>query len=166
MPTPDSLPKIDLALFETVFSRLEMRGVQYDLGAKAGSLKDDTSKINRIDCSGFARYIIAKATQQALIIPDGSWNQRDWCERVGLHRLASYNDVLYATPRRLFICFITPHVNGAGDIGHVWFVSQLDGDSTPDTMESHGGVGIDSRPWNARVLKRECAAAFELPVAA
>lgn len=159
-----NIEPINLALLETVFDRLQIRGVSYGLGAKAPSLDCDTSEIDRIDCSGWSRYGIAKATNQKLIIPDGSQNQREWCENSGLHRLGKYADVTYATPRRLFICFIKPDTNGCGPVGHVWFVSQLDGDSVPDTMESHGGVGINSRPWNTRVLKREAYSAFELPV--
>lgn len=166
--TPGNIAPIDLGKLETVFNHMALRGVAYGLGAKAPSMDCDSDKIERIDCSGFARYAIAKATGGELIIPDGSQNQRVWCDDMKLHRLARYSDVVYATPRRLFICFIKPFENGCGSVGHVWFVSQLDGDrdTMPDTMESHGGKGVDSRPWNTRVLKSEAFCAYELPVQA
>lgn len=160
-----SLPLVDLDLLETVFARLERKGVSYRLGGKAPSLSCDTSEIDSIDCSGFTRYALAKATNGALVIPDGSQNQREWFENSGLHQVGSYDDVgRYATPKRLFVCFIKPGENSAGSIGHTWFVSKLDDDSTADTMESHGGTGIDTRPWNTRVLKREFFSGFEIPV--
>lgn len=156
---------VDLSTLLDLHSRCELRGIRYGLGSKAKSLTQDSHTISRIDCSGYVRYLIAKATNQKLILPDGSWNQRDWCENNGLHRLQKYSDVVYGDKSRLFIAFITPHINGAGSIGHVWLVARVDGDNVPDTIESHGGKGVDTRAWNHLTLRRQCAACFELPTA-
>jgi hypothetical protein len=73
--------------------------------------------------------------------------------------------VLYSNKKRLFIAFIKPYTHGCGAIGHVWFVTSLDNDHVPDTMESHGGAGggIDSRPWNSRTLRNQVYNCFEIP---
>ena len=73
------MTRINLTLLETVFTHMHIQGVSYKWGAKAPSLDCDTSAIKRIDCSGFVRYAIARATHQQLVVPDGSVNQHDWC---------------------------------------------------------------------------------------
>jgi hypothetical protein len=149
---------IDLDLLQSVFDNMKGR-VTYSFGAKAPDLSMDSHGIAEIDCSGFVRYAIARATQQAVILPDGSSNQHDRCEAQGLHQLAHYSDVAYAAqdPSRLFIAFLDPH-----PIGHVWLL-RADGQGHVMTMESHGGRGVDSRPWNTRVLMH-ADACYELPV--
>lgn len=155
---------INLKMLLRTHDNATMHGIPYGFGDKAPSLSCDTGEIRRIDCSGYARFLLAKATDQKLIIPDGSWNQRDWCERQRLPR-KRYVDLHYADNSRLFIAFITPHVNGAGSVGHVWLVNQMDSDWPVETMESYGGHGVGSRRWDTGVLRRQCAACFELPVA-
>lgn len=93
----------------------------------------------------------------ALTLPDGSANQRDWCDQ-HLRKLARYADVQYAAadPSRLFIGFISPNFAG---VGHVWLVR------AGTTRESHGHVGVDSRPWDTGVLLANASAAYELPTA-
>lgn len=158
-----SLPKIDIKKLEDVFAEMDIAGVKYGLGAKAPHLDIDPGKIKKIDCSGFVRYAIYQATGGQLKIPDGSQNQRAWCDDQGLHRLAQYKDVLYVNEKRIFLAFIRPGHNGCGPVGHVWFITSLDGDNVPDTMESHGGVGVDSRPWNYPVLRKQVYSCYELP---
>lgn len=155
---------VNLSQLLTVHDHALMKGIPYGLGSKAPSLSCDTSQIRRIDCSGYIRFLLAKATNQQMIIPDGSWNQRDWCERNGLAR-KNYPDLHYADQSRLFIAFITPGVNNAGSVGHVWLVNQMDDTWPSETMESYGGHGVGSRRWDTGVLRRECAVCFELPVA-
>lgn len=162
------IPLINLQKLEDVFSQLDIRGVAYGLGAKAPSLDCQPSRIRRIDCSGWVRYGLFQATNGQLTIPDGSWNQREWCEemtrRGAIRQIANYADTnRYITNKRLFIAFIKPFTNGCGKVGHVWFVSQYDADSDADTMESHGGVGINSRPWNTRTLRNQVFSVYELP---
>lgn len=161
------LTPVDLDLLDTVFARLAHRGIPYRLGGKI-PLDSDTSdpRIARgVDCSGFTRYALAKATNGALVIPDGSWNQHDWCRKQALHRLAQYSDVTQADPSRLFIAFINTE---PGRVGHVWLIhrAQTSGidwkEIPPTTLESHGGRGVDSRPWNTRILLRLVSECFEL----
>ncbi len=159
-----AVPAIDIDRLENIFCEMDIAGVKYGLGAKAPYLDIGPSKIKKIDCSGFVRYALYQATNGKLTIPDGSWHQREWCEDKNLHKLTKYSDVLNITDRRLFIAFIKPHANGCGPVGHVWFVTKLNEDNIPDTMESHGGVGINSRPWNYFTLKKQVYSCFELPV--
>jgi len=158
---------VNLPLLETIFSRLERGNVQYGYGRKAPALDCDTSVIvaqGKIDCSGFTRYALAKATAQALIVPDGSQAQREWAEQE-LGAPHDYRMLNQADPSRLFMCFIKPFEHGCGEVGHVWLTNRLEGHDIPTTMESHGGGGCVSRPWNYRTLWREVFSAFELPVA-
>jgi len=170
-----NISPVSIELLETVFSRLERGGVSYGYGVKAPSLSVDTSEIvqqGSIDCSGFSRYALYKASGGKLIIPDGSQMQREYFESSGLHQLGQYADVTQADPSRLFICFIKPGEHGCGDVGHVWLVRRAnspDGNwkqEVPHTLESHGGGGCTSRPWNYRTLLREWWNGFELPTVA
>lgn len=171
------VPAVNLLKLETLFAQLERNGVDYGLGAKAPSLDSEPAKIKKIDCSGFVRYALYKATKEpndkdgVLTLPDGSQNQRAWCEQKTaegeLNRVANYADAAkYMTGKRLFICFIRPGFNGCGPVGHVWLLAQYnDGDNgtLAGTLESHGGVGIHSRAWNTRTLVNEFYSAYELP---
>lgn len=139
--------------------------VAYGYGVKAPSLDCDSSVIRLIDCSGDSRYLIAKATNGQWIIPDGSQAQREYFENSGLHKIAKYSDVQYANPARLFICFIKPNTNGCGDVGHVWMVGQKATHGSIETIESHGGKGVDSRRWDTSVLVNQFYNGFEIPVA-
>jgi len=87
-------------------------------------------------------------------MPDGSVNQHDWCDSQKLPKLAYPNVGKPDATGKLFIGFIQP---AHGHPGHVWLVHNA------TTLESHGGVGVDSRPWNSRVLVNAVAACYELP---
>jgi hypothetical protein len=161
-----TIPPVDLPKLESLFAQLERQGVTYRLGAKANQLHDPPSKITALDCSGFVRWIIAQATDFQLILPDGSQMQREWASTAGLHQLSKYSDCnTYLTEKRLFIAFIRPNYNGAGTIGHVWLCGQFDNDREAETMESRGGIGVDSRPWDSLVLRKQVYSCFELPTA-
>jgi hypothetical protein len=174
---------VDLNILERDFAQLERQGVAYGLGAKAegyvyegirwnpnstGQLSTPMNTIKHLDCSGFVRYALYRATETKLVIPDGSQNQREWCEKQAadklLHKVSKYeNTNKYLTKERLFIAFIKPWTNGCGTIGHVWLIGQFDKDISAETMESYGGHGVGSRPWNARTLLREVYSVYELP---
>jgi hypothetical protein len=165
MPTP----LIDLSILERDFAQLERQGVSYGLGAKAPAgffhAAPDVSLANlkHIDCSGYVRLAIYRATGGKLTLPDGSQNQRAWAEK-NLREVPYQDAARYMTGKRLFICFIKPHANGCGDVGHVWLLLDgSDNDGRAETFESHGGAGIDSRAWNTRVLLREVYSCFEVP---
>ena len=129
---------------------------RYRYGAKPNSLHTPLAAITQLDCSGFARLLLAYASWYEIIIPDGSISQRQWCEDVGLHHLESYHDIseTLLDVRRLFLAFLPPIRSRAG---HVWLVR------AGNTMECHAGVGVGSRPWDTPVLRRNCDAVYELP---
>jgi hypothetical protein len=177
------IAKIDLNILERDFAQLERRGVGYGYGAKAegffsngkkwnpnstGNLSTSINSIEHLDCSGFIRYVLYRATETELTIPDGSQIQREWCEQLAaanlLHKVNNYaNTNKYITKERLFIAFIKPWTNGCGEIGHVWLVGQFNKDIFAETMESYGGHGVGSRPWNSHTLLREVYSVYELP---
>jgi hypothetical protein len=68
---------VDLNQFDKRFR--ELIGTKYDLGAKSPFLGAPESQIKYLDCSGFERDEIYCST--GVVIPDGSWNQREWCEK-------------------------------------------------------------------------------------
>jgi hypothetical protein len=167
MPDP-----IDVSRLIGVFNQLQRRGVKYFYGAKAndkshnprssGRLSTPPDTIDELDCSGFTRYALYQAA--GWTIPDGSENQLDWYRNQGFERLASYSQVNRNNGRGLYIAFIKADTNGAGHIGHVWFVYKQRDEIPAETLECHGGGGIGSRPWNTAGLSHEEYMAFELPI--
>lgn len=145
------IPPINLKLLQTYAHLMMRRGVGYKMGAKARTLSVPPTAIYRIDCSGFFRWIVYNSTAPRLLIPDGSWNQRAWCEdrlpRVDYRRV-------YDDPGKLYAAFMNPL---PGVAGHVWWVNDR------ETFESHGGIGVDSRPWNHRPLPQEVDYCFVWP---
>lgn len=136
--------------------------VKYRFGAKAPSLKIDLSKLKEIDCSGYFRLGLYLSTNPPTAAPDGSYNQRQWCEHQGFKKLKRYSDVQHAAndSSRLFACFIPPIMLRRRTLkaGHVWFVHQ------GKTLESRGPtIGVSRRHWNQLVFKLRGAVAFELP---
>ncbi len=158
------IPKLQLGLILSDFAQLEREGVRYKLGGKASSVS--TPKLIReLDCSGYFYWAVARATAGALKVPHGSQMQRAWCEQ---HlREVRYRDAArYMTKDRLFVAFIRPGHNGCGPVGHVWLLANYDDGNNgtfAGTLESHGGAGINSRPWNYPTLLREVYSCFELP---
>ena len=155
-----TVPPINLKKLHQDFAQLERQGVRYHLGSKAQELSLPLTAIRYLDCSGYIRYALYRATGGALIIPDGSQMQREWAEKAGLHKLAQYSDVeTYGADNRLFIAFIKPGENGSGSIGHVWGISG----KPAETLEAHSS-GVTPRPWNTGILRREVYSVYEMPV--
>lgn len=157
---------IDLSILEQDFAQLERLGVSYGLGSKAPSAllhdpKAPLAGFDTIDCSGYVRLALYRASGGGLLLPDGSQNQRAWAE-ANLRQVAYKDAAAYMTDTRLFIAFIKPFANNCGNVGHVFLLLSPDGDGKAETFESHGGAGIDSRDWNTRVLIREVYSCFEL----
>ncbi len=126
------------------------RVTKYLLGAKApANFKPVT--IKAIDCSGATLYWLRRCAD--IMLPDGSMNQLAWCEK-NLRKLKRYEDVQYAKDdaSRLFIAFIVPNKlqrylnskDGRARGRHVFLVYM------GMTMESYGGHGVGSLPWNKR----------------
>ena len=147
---------IDLKLLHELHKKCAGR-VKYKLGAKV-PLTTDSADIKRIDCSGYSRWILARASNQALRMPDGSQVQLDWVRDQGWRKLAKYADVEYAKNdgSRLFIAFLSPKPGNSWP-RHVWLVRYA------MTMESCGSRGVTSRPWD-NVNLRGCKDCFEIPV--
>lgn len=123
--------------------------ISYKMGGKALTLNTPWSNIDKMDCSGYVRKMIHDITHGQVIIPDGSWNQRDWVQKQGF-ATCNYKDCSKKDDI-LRIAFLNTE---NGEAGHVWLcVSGL-------TIESHGrckvnGViqdGPSRRPWNWKSL--------------
>jgi len=136
------------------------RRVRYRMGAKAPGLTADSAAISHLDCSGFVRWVLARASRGALVLPDGSTNQRAWCEQ-HLRRIGEYSHVRFAAqdPGRVFVAFLAPSAIRPRSAGHVWLVR------AGVTLESCSGKGVCSRPWDTPVLRQHASATYEVPVA-
>lgn len=139
---------IDVAKLKKTASILGFRGIAYGFGSKPTSLttvpeKVNFTKRNSVDCSGFVRYALA---QCGLQIPDGSVNQREWFRKSGFKPTKQFDE----TDGRVRVAFLKPGDTPSG-IGHVVLV--IDG----VTYESHGGRGVDSRPWGSASWMRKCS---------
>lgn len=145
------MPEVLLDKLEEVFFEMDIAGVKHGLGSKAPYLDIEPSKITKIDCSEFICYAIYQTSKGKITVPDGSQNQREWCEKK-LKKINNYSNVTLGGDRALYIALIKPWTNGCKSEGHVWFVTKLDADNALDTMESHGGVGINFRRWDYLTL--------------
>jgi hypothetical protein len=114
--------------------------VSYGLGKKVPRLDAVPGRdFTQVDCSGFVREAIRLATTPTLALPDGSVVQHDWVSGHGFERStvadAKIDDGIVR------IAFLRPQDSAQG-IGHVALISGA------KTVESHGGVGPDSRVWD------------------
>lgn len=91
-----------------------------------------------VDCSGFVREAVWRPTTPHLNIIDGSVRQHDWIRSSGFERSTRADTLQRDGVIR--IAFLRPQDSPSG-IGHVAFVHDA------FTIESHGGVGPNSRPW-------------------
>jgi hypothetical protein len=113
--------------------------VTYGLGKKVPSLASIPGRdFTQVDCSGFVRQALRLGTTPAVAFPDGSVNQHDWVRAQGFAKstaaAALQNDGFVR------IAFLRPQ-DTSSHIGHVVLISGA------KTLESHGGVGPDSRAW-------------------
>lgn len=138
---------VDTHRLQVITSVLSHRGIQYGFGSKAVKLHTAPemvkfTKKNSVDCSGFVRYALAPWIE----IPDGSVNQRDWFRKNGFKPTKQFGDV----DGILRVAFLAPGQTPSG-IGHVMLT--LNG----VTMESHGGRGVDMRPWGSKSFMSKCS---------
>jgi hypothetical protein len=112
--------------------------VTYGLGAKVpfhGAVPG--ADFRRVDCSGFVREALYCANSN-LKFPDGSVVQHEW---VRVHGFAQTDVASGKTSdNKVRIAFLRPQDTKSG-IGHVVLIYN------GKTLESHGGVGPDSRLW-------------------
>ena len=100
---------------------------------------DAGARFTQVDCSGFVREIMRRATNLGSSFPDGSVIQHQWVDKKGFARATVADGK--ARDGAVRIAFLSPNATASG-IGHVALI--VDG----ATLESHGGVGPDSRPWS------------------
>ena len=157
LPPSDDFPyplvPLDLGKLDGYLSRCEWRGVGYELGAKAHDLLAIPPDYTVIDCSGWVRAAVAVATEgwdvgptasvkrPALLLPDGSVNQHDWCDQAGLKK--STPAALLLPDPWVRIAFLVP--SPQHKIGHVFLCHR------GMTRESWGGHGPGSRPVTSHI---------------
>lgn len=148
-----SLPTVNAKALQAITHRMMLLGMHYGLGSKIPlSTPVEKCRNKRIDCSGMVRYLVYHSTDGPAIIPDGSYNQKDW---VSARTDRVDYDVVGEDLNSLFIAFISP--SSTHRIGHVWICR------SGWTYESHGGVGPNSRRWDTRILVSEVSACYVLP---
>ena len=114
--------------------------VTYGLGKKIPSINAVPGRdFTQVDCSGFVRMLVLKFAAPTVAFPDGSVVQADWVKGHGF--APSTIDAAKGSDGRVYIAFLRPE-DTTEHIGHVVLIR--DG----MTIESHGHVGPDRRPWN------------------
>lgn len=113
--------------------------VTYGLGAKVPFFNAVPRKdFKKVDCSGFVREAIRRATTPRAPFPDGSVVQHEWVRARGFRK--SNVQAAFKKDGAVRIAFLRPQDAKSG-IGHVVLVHNA------RTVESHGKVGPNSRPW-------------------
>ena len=116
--------------------------VSYGLGAKVSPPgAEPGSGFAKVDCSGFVREALRRATTLGGRFPDGSVVQHDWVRAHDFQKVGVADGA--ARDGAVRIAFLRPQDSPHG-IGHVVLVN--DG----STLESHGGVGPDARTWDQK----------------
>jgi subtilisin family serine protease len=114
--------------------------VTYGLGKKVPFFGAVPGRdFTQVDCSGFVREAIRLSTNPRAPFPDGSVVQHDWIRAQGFEPTTIASGA--ANDGVVRIAFLRPQ-DSPVHIGHVVLIS--DG----RTLESHGGVGPDSRVWD------------------
>jgi lysozyme family protein len=113
--------------------------VTYGLGAKVPFFNAVPGKdFKKVDCSGFVREAIRRATTPRAPFPDGSVVQHEWVLGRGFRK--STIEAGFNKDGAVRIAFLSPKDSPKG-IGHVVLIHN------GVTYESHGGTGPNSRPW-------------------
>lgn len=132
---------VDLNLLQTLHSRVVVAGDQYGFGGKVPITADSSEVRGKdVDCSGYVRWLLYRASGEQFDIGDGSWLQHDLIEGLGCK--ASTVEAANLKDGALRIAFLAPGALRPGAAGHVALVLN------DQTMESHSGTGPDSRPWD------------------
>jgi hypothetical protein len=130
---------------------LKKMNAKYDWGSKP-DVKLQLHDIKALDCSALTKIFVYKLTGGAVLMPDGSVNQRAWCEEQGFKETT----VEAAVGQKDGILRIG-FWNAGGTKRHVWFV--LNG----RTYESHGRTkGPDSRRFDGKAAWQRDAKMFVL----
>ena len=133
--------QVDPAKLLALTESLERVPVTYRMDAKADPLSLQAGGFTELDCSGFSRWCLFHALGQPdpYDFPDGSVQQHEWVKAQGLKE-SSYSSAEFSDGV-VRIAFLTPE--DGGGVGHVVLICN------GRTMESHGGVGVGQRDWDA-----------------
>lgn len=113
--------------------------VTYGLGAKVPFFNAVPGRdFKKVDCSGFVREAIRRATAPRAPFPDGSVVQHEWVRGRGFRK--SSVEAAFKKDGAVRIAFLRPQDAPSG-VGHVVLVHNA------VTYESHGGTGPNSRAW-------------------
>lgn len=143
-----TIKSISLELLHSDYDALVVQGVSYKWGSKVRP-STPFEEIHELDCSGLFQWLLS---MQEITVPEGSWEQLDFCKRSGLPLILDYRKVING--RGLYACFA---IQEGKRPGHVWIVRQ------GETIECHGGGGCSPRAAETGTLQRIFHAAFELP---
>ncbi|HEY7770827.1 glycoside hydrolase family 108 protein [Longimicrobium sp.] len=121
--------------------------VTYGLGDKVPFFNAVPGKdFRKVDCSGFVREAIRRATTPRAAFPDGSVVQHEWVRKGGFRK--SNYEAAFKADGAVRIAFLRPQ-DSPKKIGHVVLVHN------GRTYESHGGVGPDSRVWGEQAWEKK-----------
>jgi hypothetical protein len=130
---------LDPAALRQFVQACRTAGVTYGLGKKVprhGATPG--TDFAKVDCSGFVREAVWRATAPHQDFPDGSVVQREHVQAKGYAHSTPADGLLRDGAVR--IAFLRPQDVPSG-IGHVVLIHDA------LTFESHGGTGPDSRAW-------------------
>lgn len=119
-------------------------GVKYGFGAKetGETLGTFPPGYKEIDCSGFMRAFIAYLTNRQDLMPDGSWNEKDWLIAQNYQKVPFSDSGLSDGGVRICV------FEESGKTGHIWLCYN------GKTYESHGSMGPSNRMWNDPILEQ------------
>lgn len=138
---------LDVDLLHLLHGRVEQDGNQYGLGDKVDIDADSTEvRDSDVDCSGYVRWLIYRATKNQFDIKDGSYIQHDYVKELKF-KISSVESAK-AHDGVVRIAFLAP--GKIGKIGHVALIHN------GQTIESHGGTGPDSRVWDGARWQAYC----------
>jgi cell wall-associated NlpC family hydrolase len=130
---------LDPAALRQFVEACRAAGVTYGLGRKISPHgAAPGTGFSKVDCSGFIREAVWRATSPHQDFPDGSVVQREHVQEKGFRHGTPADGLLRDGAVR--IAFLRPEDVESG-IGHVVLIHDA------RTFESHGGVGPDSRAW-------------------
>lgn len=122
--------------------------VGYGFGSKDAHPGSGQVTFTEIDCSGFVRTALMWAAGGAFHdLPDGSYTQGEYFAAAGFKPTQAASGGLCDGVLRVFV----HHPDHKDETGHVWLTFGRPGSSNPHTLESHGGLGVSMRDWNAPV---------------
>lgn len=130
---------IDISKAKAFLNACKRASVTYGLGSKVPHHGATPGvEFKAVDCSGFVRELIWHSTTPHFNFPDGSVVQHSWIQDHGF--AASSIEEAKSGDGAVRIAFLRQQ-DSPKKIGHVVIVHN------GRTLESHGGVGPDSRAW-------------------